>query len=299
VSPALRQRPDRCPGALSLHEAADGLLARVRLPGGRVGASTLHALAGLSEVVEITSRGNLQLRAVRADVADAVADLGLLPSATHERVRNIAAHPDPALDDTVRRLDAALCDRPALAQLPGRFLFSVGGHLDADIVLDGPWVHAGGRAVTTSDPVGTALDAAERFLHQRTDQWRVAELTEPVLDGTVLPPPAPRPLPTGTLPPLGRLSRSLCAQLHGTVVLTGERTIVLREPHAPVRGVSGPDWIGVTACAGAPRCASGRLDTAAAAVAYVAAHPQHGRVHVVGCEHRCGSPRGPHVEVGP
>ncbi|MDT5016170.1 MAG: precorrin-3B synthase, partial [Mycobacterium sp.] len=41
--------------------------------------------------MELTSRGNIQLRAITdtAAVAEMVAAAGLLPSQTHERVRNI------------------------------------------------------------------------------------------------------------------------------------------------------------------------------------------------------------------
>jgi len=104
-TPARAERPraDRCPGALVLHEAADGGLARIRLPGGLIDGRALAALAALAAsfgergAVELTSRGNLQVRGVpadrRADLADEAARLGLLPSATHERVRNIVASP--------------------------------------------------------------------------------------------------------------------------------------------------------------------------------------------------------------
>ncbi|MDO3639032.1 precorrin-3B synthase, partial [Mycolicibacterium sp. KC 300] len=83
---------DACPGALSVHRAADGALARVRLPGGMVTPDQLRALAGAasefgSPAMELTSRGNIQIRAVTdtAALADAVAAAGLLPSASHER----------------------------------------------------------------------------------------------------------------------------------------------------------------------------------------------------------------------
>lgn len=289
-----RSRVDRCPGALSLHAAADGLLARVRLPGGRITAAQLQGLAALTDLLEITSRANIQLRGVTPSVAGAVAELGLLPSATHERVRNIAAHPAPEFDATVTDLDQRLQARPALAALPGRFLFAVGAHPDADVVLAGPQVHAGGRAVTTSDPVGTALEVAERFLEARTTHWRIAELDVPVLDAARAARPPLRPLPAALTPPLGRLTAAMVADLHGTVVLTAERTVVLREPHPPLDW-DAPTWAGVTACAGAPRCASGRLDTAAEASRQLG----RGRVHVVGCDHGCGRPTGPHTLVAP
>lgn len=94
---------DACPGALRPHQAADGALARIRLPGGMITAAQLATLASVasdfgSATLELTARGNVQLRGIRdvAAVADAVAKAGLLPSATHERVRNIVARRCPA-----------------------------------------------------------------------------------------------------------------------------------------------------------------------------------------------------------
>ena len=145
-SPARRIAADRCPGALRLLEAADGYLARVRLPGGFVTGEQLKALAGLAVElgdgrIELTSRGNVQLRALAADAAgpltDALARAGLLPSLDHDRVRNVLASPLAGLDGAagggtgrdltafVAALDAGLCARPRLAGLPGRFLFAV------------------------------------------------------------------------------------------------------------------------------------------------------------------------------
>src|SRR5262249_53064419 len=89
--------------------------------------------------LELTSRANVQLRAVRADpaeLANRLAAAGLLPSVAHETVRNIAAPPlaDPETRDLVQALDRALCADPELAGLPGRFLFAIGQTgLSADV----------------------------------------------------------------------------------------------------------------------------------------------------------------------
>ncbi|MEV6159572.1 precorrin-3B synthase [Nonomuraea sp. NPDC052129] len=135
-----RVRPDACPGALQVHDAADGPLARVRLPGGAISGGQLRELAACaaelgSGVVELTSRANVQVRGLRAPAAFAerIAATGLLPSAAHERVRNIVASPlggrgPSGLVDTqplVEALDLALCARARLAGLPGRFLFAL------------------------------------------------------------------------------------------------------------------------------------------------------------------------------
>src|SRR3954451_1241223 len=136
-----RLRADACPGALQTHAAADGGLARVRVPGGLLGADQLRVLAAAARdlgdgALELTSRGNLQLRGlpdgVEAELGDRLAGAGLLPSATHERVRQVLGRalnrlPGGVTDvrPWVRAFDRGLCADPALAGLPGRFLVTL------------------------------------------------------------------------------------------------------------------------------------------------------------------------------
>jgi precorrin-3B synthase len=198
---------DACPGALQVHQAADGALARVRLPGGMITATQLEALALAaiqfgSSTMELTSRGNVQLRGVTDAnaLALAVAKAGLLPSPTHERVRNIVASPltgrRGGLVDVhalVGRLDAAIQADQALAELPGRFWFSlddgrgdvsglgadVGAHfLEVDcaaLLVAG--VDSGVR-MAEADVVDTLLTVARRFLAMREKSWRTSELDD-------------------------------------------------------------------------------------------------------------------------
>ncbi|MDQ3887437.1 MAG: precorrin-3B synthase, partial [Actinomycetota bacterium] len=202
-----RTRADRCPGALALHTAADGMLCRIRLPGGELAPAALAGLAELSERfgeggLELTSRGNVQIRAITAGdatlVTEAVADFGLLPSATHERVRNIVASPLAGLDGKgsrltpiVRELDRRLCGRAVLAELPGRFLFGLDdGRGDmlalrpdaAAVAIDSARWHVlpADVEVGSGAVVEVLLATAEAFLAERSAQssaaWRVAEL---------------------------------------------------------------------------------------------------------------------------
>lgn len=130
-----RPAVDRCPGILRLHDAGDGRLARVRLPGGRLDVRGLRALAAATALgnglAELTSRASVQVRglpeAAAAPLAQTLACGGLLPSPRHDRVRNVLASPmaNRATDDLVASFDAALCADPALAALPGRFLFAI------------------------------------------------------------------------------------------------------------------------------------------------------------------------------
>jgi len=207
VPAAVRSRADACPGVFAPHDAADGALARIRLPGGVVDAAALRVLAGCAEElgdgrVHLTSRGNLQLRGLSRSPALAarLTDAGLLPSATHERVRNVLASPLSGIAGgradvrgLAAELDRGLCARPELAELPGRFLFALDDGR-GDVAAEDPdlcWRAPGallvagvdtGLVVAAADAVAVLLDAAEAFLALRAADggtaWRAAELAE-------------------------------------------------------------------------------------------------------------------------
>ncbi|MFF9013365.1 cobalamin biosynthesis protein CobG [Streptomyces sp. NPDC014870] len=209
--PPVRDRGDACPGALRLHAADDGRLARLRLPAGLLTARQVLTLASVAEElgdgrVSVTSRGNLELRGLGegcgAELAGRLSGAGLLPSETHERVRNIVASPAAGLDGLghgdvqlwARELDALLCARPWTAALSGRFLFALddgrgdvaglGG--DVTLIAEGPSVRmrVGGRDVRVgaADAPRAALAAAGAFLDAAraagNGAWRVRELPE-------------------------------------------------------------------------------------------------------------------------
>ncbi|MCR5976514.1 precorrin-3B synthase [Gordonia jinghuaiqii] len=207
-----RDAADRCPGVFSTHEAADGALARIRLPGGRIEPAQLAQLAQAADAhadgyLEITVRGNLQLRGITdvAAVADAVVGAGLAPSATHDKVRNIEVSPLTGRIGGVAdarplasALDDALRADPATTALSGRFLFGIDDgrgdivvrrpdacavirsgapesreSLSADIAVGGQPV---GSATGTDDIVAALQRIAFGLADVRPGAWRVADL---------------------------------------------------------------------------------------------------------------------------
>ena len=223
---------DACPGALAVHQAADGALARVRLPGGMIEAPQLEALALAaarfgSPAMELTSRGNVQIRGVTDSgaLADAIADAGLLPSPSHERVRNVVASPltgreggNADVRELVRTLDAAIQGTSRLINLPGRFLFAVDdgrgdvSGLGADVGLhflddDTAALLVAGldTGIRTQDGVSTLVDVAQRFTEIRGSAWRTTELTDvdPLLDGLTRTAEPGSAWPPVTRPPVG------------------------------------------------------------------------------------------------
>ncbi|MFE9566574.1 cobalamin biosynthesis protein CobG [Streptomyces sp. NPDC006487] len=210
--PVIRDRGDACPGALRLHAADDGYLARVRIPGGLLTGRQASVLALAADRfgdghLELTSRGNVQLRGLAEGCGAGLADLlhgaGLLPAPGHERVRNIVATPmsgilspeRPHVTPWVGELDRLLCASTRAADLSGRFLFALDdgrgdvAALDPDVTLLGA---PRGRAlvrlgaapdaveVDATDAPRAALLAAEYFLDSAdaagTRAWRVSEL---------------------------------------------------------------------------------------------------------------------------
>ncbi len=265
--PAGATEGDRCPGALRLHQAADGWLARIRIPGGRLTPTQLAALADVATaqgngLLDLTSRANVQLRGLRGDPSAAIAAAGLLPAPAHERVRNVLASPlagrDPrALLDGVRltaALDAAICADPALTALSGRFQFAVedGSGLlagaDADLLLEAVGrdevrlVTAGVPGEARADEAGApalAVAAARTFLAGADGAWRIARTAAPSAPSAPLE-LGPFAQPDGrvaltALAPLGRLDAQ---QLRGLAALGRElrvspwRTVTLVDADA-------------------------------------------------------------------
>ncbi len=210
-----RTRNDLCPGVFRPWPADDGALVRLRPAGGQLPSSALLDLVSLSEtygdgVVHLTARANLQVRGLPLDergripdaVVSAIEATGLLPSRSHELVRNIMASPQTGLAGgradlrtVVEALDDRLRSDPVLAGLPGRFLFVlddgrgdlVGRTLDLGAVaLSGASAQlrvgsqGWGRVVALADVPAAILELAHRFLLARgtgrSAAWHVDEL---------------------------------------------------------------------------------------------------------------------------
>jgi precorrin-3B synthase len=135
---------------------------------------------------------------------EAVTAAGLLPSPTHELVRNIMVSPlsgrlggHADLRPVATRLDELLCDDPAFANLAGRFLFVLddgrGDLVDRSLDLgvmavdaDAAQIRVGsetwGEVVELVDVPEVLLDLARRFLDVRGEGddalWHVDELPD-------------------------------------------------------------------------------------------------------------------------
>ncbi|MFI0793914.1 sulfite reductase subunit beta [Micromonospora rubida] len=241
-----RTRRDLCPGLLRPWIADDGALVRVRVPGGAVTTEALGALVRVAGghgdgTVHLTSRANLQVRGIEHDdgcLPDAVVDVimatGLVPSTSHERVRNILASPLTGrsggradLRPVVADLDTLLCAEPLLAALAGRFLFVLddgrGDLVERDldlglVALDASTaqLRAGTSAWGPVVPLGEAAAAlttlAVRFAElagsEPSAPWHVDELpgSGAAVLGTVLERAAGTRVSTPP-PPLGRIAQ--------------------------------------------------------------------------------------------
>ncbi|WP_072801802.1 precorrin-3B synthase [Rhodococcoides yunnanense] len=277
-----RDVPDRCPGALTMHQAADGGLARVRLPGGRVRPDQLlvlaHAATELGDgKLELTSRANVQFRGITDGdrLAERLAAADLLPSVSHERVRNILASPLSGrvggladIGGLIDRLDRELCARPSLAELPGRTLFALDdGRGDVTASTPDFGVHAlaaeefalvlagadTGVRVDTAHVVEVLLDAAQAFVDIRESEWRLAELIDGpsrTLTRLGLVAGTPRTLEsTDTTPPIGWLTQDDGRVALGGALALGVLEARLAEFLAAIdRPIVVTPWRGIIVC---------------------------------------------------
>ena len=133
------RRRGTCPGVLAPMQVGDGFLLRVRVPAGVLPADHARRIAELGDrygngLIDLSHRGNLQLRGIAADalepVTDALRAMGYVSSdAASEAVRNVLCSPTAGLDPTAamdvrgvaRTLDARLAADTALHRLPPKF----------------------------------------------------------------------------------------------------------------------------------------------------------------------------------
>ncbi len=204
-----------CPGLHAPMSTGDGLLVRVKPPGGRLCANAATTLARAaarhgSGIIELTARANLQIRGLTpisaAHFAAAMVAAGLAhPDPATERRRNLLAPPLADADGLTEALEALLIDTPALDALPDKFLFAVdaGGvcpaPLIADITLrcDGAhhWIVIGDRQALC--PPDTALAAVEA-LARRAGARRMRDVPASEQFGDLIPIPFAAP-PTARL----------------------------------------------------------------------------------------------------
>ncbi|WP_292870486.1 precorrin-3B synthase [Nostoc sp. LPT] len=128
-----------CPGLFYATPAADGILSRVRIPGGIISSQQCRAIADIAEqhgggYIDVTNRANLQVREIRtginAEVLKYLQNMGLGSDNTVvDQIRNIMTSPTAGIDpleliDTrpfVQGWDDYIAAHPALSGLSAKF----------------------------------------------------------------------------------------------------------------------------------------------------------------------------------
>ncbi|AKG24205.1 precorrin-3B synthase [Calothrix sp. 336/3] len=134
-----------CPGIFYGTSARDGKLLRIRIPGGILHSQQFVAIAELatsygSTYINITNRGNIQIREIHQDIStDFLVKLQKLALAARipevDHLRNIMGSPTAGIDrdeliDTrplVQELDSYISTHPEIAPLSPKFSIAVDG----------------------------------------------------------------------------------------------------------------------------------------------------------------------------
>lgn len=316
-----------CPSAHRPMASGDGLLVRVKPRCGRLSDSHMSFIGLLSDsfgngVIDLTSRGNLQIRGVSE--ADHPALLGALIEAglvdedkVREERRTVTVAPFWSPGDLTERLHDAVLEvlgdlpdlpgkmgtvvdagpAPMLRDVPGDFRFETAA--DGGLILraDGAVL---GRSVSDAEAPGALLEMAEWFVAtggrvagRMARHLRAVDLPESWR--TVAPAKAVgRPGPGGALygVPFGTttgeaLHRLLSATGTSHVRVTPWRMLLLEDAaEVQVEGfLSAPDPVlDVSACPGAPACGQAELETRGIARALAG---RAGTLHVSGCAKGC------------
>lgn len=156
-----------CPGLFYDTPAQDGILSRIRIPGGILDSKQCYAIADLADnygggYVDVTNRANLQIRELRSGINISVLqdlqNVGIgSRNVAVDHIRNIMASPTAGIDhqeiiDTrpfVKQWDDYLATHPSLGKLSAKFSvgFDGGGQVSvyhqlndimlAAVVIDG------------------------------------------------------------------------------------------------------------------------------------------------------------------
>jgi len=128
-----------CPGLFYATPAEDGILSRIRIPGGIISSQQCRAIADIADqhgggYVDVTNRANLQVREIRrginAEVLKYLQDMGLgSRNSVIDHIRNIMTSPTAGIDpqeliDTrsfIQAWDNYIAAHPALSGLSAKF----------------------------------------------------------------------------------------------------------------------------------------------------------------------------------
>ncbi len=322
-----------CPGAHRPMMSGDGLVVRVRPFRAEVSAQQALGLCDLAErfgsgVIDLTSRGNLQLRGVaQADhpaLLEALDGLGLIDAdPAVEGLRNILMPPDWQVGELTDRLyTALLAALPGLPDLPQKMGFALDtgasaalreGSADFRFELDasgGLILRADGRRkgrhVREADALSALREMVDWFVETGGQAAkRMAKHSAPLPQEWERASPRPQnaamaigPASGGTVLgiPFGTMRaadlRALMDQgvMHLRLML-GRMVFARGAPLTQARGfATAPSRLmEVHACPGAPNCAHASVETIA--LARQLAPLTSGSLHVSGCAKGCAFPR--------
>jgi ferredoxin-nitrite reductase len=132
-----------CPGLFYETPAQDGILMRIRVPGGILNTEQASAIVSIvdrwnTSTIQVTNRANLQFRAVSStpEILEILQNVGLAaqnPEVDH--LRNVMASPTAGIDPTelvdtrsiVQAIDTYIQTTPELAGLPPKFSVGIDG----------------------------------------------------------------------------------------------------------------------------------------------------------------------------